>query len=122
MSEKPVKRYHMTHDRDFQRILAEVSGQEFLKFAQYVRSEDYDALKAENERLREALRDTTVNLLAAVSLLKSGGKKAAASDKMFAQMLVDYANSVERGRAAIDAAMEPATEPAIRARGQEDKT
>jgi hypothetical protein len=55
MNEKPVKRYHMTHDRDFQRILAEVSGQEFLKFAQYVRSEDYDALKAENERLREAL-------------------------------------------------------------------
>ena len=52
MNEKPVKRYHMTHDRDFQRILAEVSGQEFLKFAQYVRSEDYDALKAENERLK----------------------------------------------------------------------
>ena len=52
MSEKPVKRYHMTHDRDFQRILAEVSGQEFLKFAQYVRSEDYDALKAEMETLR----------------------------------------------------------------------
>ena len=59
MSEKPVKRYHMTHDRDFQRILAEVSGQEFLKFAQYVRSEDYDALKAENERLREALAEST---------------------------------------------------------------
>jgi cell division septum initiation protein DivIVA len=66
MNEKPVKRYHMTHDRDFQRILAEVSGQEFLKFAQYVRSEDYDALKAENERLkaenerlREALAEST---------------------------------------------------------------
>lgn len=60
MSEKPVKRYHMTHDRDYQRILAEVSGQEFLKFAQYVRSEDYDALKAENERLKadnERLRE-----------------------------------------------------------------
>lgn len=58
-------------------------------------------LHAENERLREMLRDTTVNLGAAVSLLKNGGKKTAASDKMFEQMLVDYTNSFERGRAAL---------------------
>jgi hypothetical protein len=62
-----------------------------------------ERLKTDNKRLLEALRDTTVNLLAAVSLLESGGKKAAASDKMFAQMLVDYTNSVERGRAVIRA-------------------
>jgi hypothetical protein len=58
-------------------------------------------LHAENERLREALRDTTLHLGAAVDLLKRGGKKAAASDKMFVQMLDDYTNSFERGRAAL---------------------
>jgi hypothetical protein len=52
------------------------------------------------------LKNTTVNLIAAVSLLKSGGKKAAASDKMFTQMLADYTNSFERGRAAIARAEE----------------
>jgi hypothetical protein len=63
-------------------------------------------LHAVNAELLEALKNTTVNLIAAVSLLKSGGKKAAASDKMFAQMLADYTNSFERGRAAIAKAEE----------------
>jgi hypothetical protein len=63
-------------------------------------------LHAVNAELLEALKNTTVNLIAAVSLLKSGGKKAAASDKMFTQMLADYTNSFERGRAAIARAEE----------------
>jgi hypothetical protein len=49
---------------------------------------------------REALLDVTASLVAAVSLLRRGGKKAAPSDRMFEQMLLDYENSIERGRAA----------------------
>lgn len=51
--------------------------------------------------LLAALRHVTAALVAATSLLERGGKKAAPSDKMFAQMLVDYAASIEQGRAAI---------------------
>lgn len=46
----------------------------------------------------EVVRDVTPALIAAISLLERGGKKAAASDKMFAQMLADYSASVERAR------------------------
>ena len=53
----------------------------------------------ERDELREALRNVTVNLMAAHSLLKAGGKKAAASDKMFEQMLKDYEGSFEAARA-----------------------
>ena len=53
------------------------------------------------KQMRKALKDTTVCLVAAVSLLESGGKKAAPSNKMFEQMLDDYKNSIERGRAAL---------------------
>jgi len=53
--------------------------------------------------LREALKDALCSLVAAVSLLESGGKKAAPSDKMFSQMLADYKNSIERARAALAA-------------------
>jgi len=61
-------------------------------------------LEAENAKLREALIDTTASLVASVSLLEHGGKKAAPSDTMFAQMLVDYKNSIDRARAALEAA------------------
>jgi hypothetical protein len=60
-------------------------------------------LHAENGALLEALKDTTVHLVAAVSLLERGGKKAAASDAMFSMMLADYEKSFEVGRAAIKA-------------------
>lgn len=66
-------------------------------------------------RQRDALRvardvhiDVLSSLVAAHSLLSHGGKTAAASDKMFDQMLADYAASIEHGRnalAAIDAAL-----------------
>jgi hypothetical protein len=49
----------------------------------------------------EALKDVTVSLIAAVSLLERGGKKAAGSDKMFSIMLDDYRKSIEAGRAAL---------------------
>lgn len=60
-----------------------------------------DALEAENERLREAALDAAAHLVAATSLLRKGGKKAAPSNKMFAQMLVDYEAAIERTRAAL---------------------
>jgi hypothetical protein len=52
--------------------------------------------------LEAALSDTTAHLVAAVSLLERGGKKAAPSNKMFEQMLDDHKNSIERGRAALE--------------------
>lgn len=64
-------------------------------------------LRAELARTREALTRTTVSLIAAISLLKGGGKKAAASDKMFEQMLRDYQRAVDLGCAAL-AKPEPA--------------
>jgi len=50
--------------------------------------------------LEAALKDATAHLVAAVSLLERGGKKATPSNKMFEQMLDDHKNSIERGRAA----------------------
>ncbi len=47
------------------------------------------------------LIDVLAHLVAAVSLLEAGGKKAAMSDKAFRIMLKDYKASVERGRAFI---------------------
>jgi uncharacterized coiled-coil protein SlyX len=46
----------------------------------------------------EAAVDTAASLAAAISLLEKGGKKAAASDKMFNQMLIDYRASLQRAR------------------------
>ncbi len=62
---------------------------------------EIDRMEAENARLREALIRTTASLVAAKSLLEHGGKKAAASGKMFVQMLAGYQRSVEHARAAI---------------------
>jgi len=62
-----------------------------------------DALNAE---LVEALLDVTVSLVAAHNLLQNGGKKAAASDKMFSLMLNDYEKSFELGRAVLAKAKE----------------
>lgn len=56
-------------------------------------------LRDEKAKLREALIDMTSCLVAAVSLLERGGKKAAPSDKMFAIMLEDYRASVDRAAA-----------------------
>lgn len=58
-------------------------------------------LDARIAELEAVMTDVTVNLIGAISLLESGGKKAAPSNKMFDQMLVDYKNGVERARAAL---------------------
>jgi len=42
------------------------------------------------EKNKQAFIRVTAALAAAISLLEGGGKKAAASDKMFEQMLLDY--------------------------------
>jgi hypothetical protein len=50
-----------------------------------------------NQR-EDVLIDVLAHLVAAVSLLESGGRKAAPSDKMYRQMLKDYKASIDRGR------------------------
>ena len=62
-----------------------------------------DAAERERDALREALLNALASLVAATSLLERGGKKAAPSDKMFAQMLVDYNKSAAAARAALTA-------------------
>ncbi len=47
---------------------------------------------------KDVLIDLLSSLVAAVSLLKRGSKKAAPSDKMFDQMISDYERAIERGR------------------------
>ena len=56
------------------------------------------AVEAERDK---RLIDCAASLAAAISLLEKGGKKAAPSDKMFAQMLDDYRASLARARAAL---------------------
>lgn len=61
-------------------------------------------LLAERETLRKAATAVAASLAAAISLLERGGKaakKAAPSDKMFDQMLVDYRRSLDRARTAL---------------------
>ena len=57
-----------------------------------------------NDDLLNAAIDVSAHLAAAISLLERGGKaakKAAPSDKMFDQMLIDYKKSLNRARVAI---------------------
>lgn len=68
--------------------------------------EEYNKLAVETLRLRAENAETMSNAIklaasfaAAVSLLERGGKKAAPSDKMFAQMLLDYKGSLDGFRA-----------------------
>lgn len=57
-----------------------------------------EAIAAEREHSREICIDLISHLAAAHSLLSRSSKKAAASDKMFDQMLTDYQASINRGR------------------------
>ena len=60
-----------------------------------------DAAEAKLARAVEAGVDVAASLNAATSLLERGGKRAAASDKMFDQMLMDYNASLDRFRATL---------------------
>ena len=62
-----------------------------------------DAECLRNEKVRELVIDCAASLAAAISLLERGGKKGAASDKMFEQMLKDYKASLDRARTALAA-------------------
>lgn len=53
------------------------------------------------QTLVTALKDLLVNLIAAHSLLKRGGKQAAGSNTTFRIVLDDYALAIERGRAVL---------------------
>lgn len=52
--------------------------------------------------LEEAATDALASLVAAVSLLERGGKRAAPSDKMFAMMLADYKASIDSARSLLN--------------------
>ena len=56
--------------------------------------------------LVEAHKQVLASLVASVSLLERGGKKAAASDRIFDLMLNDYHTAIDSGRAALAAAEE----------------
>ena len=49
----------------------------------------------------DVLIDVLASLVAAVSLLKRGSKRADPSDRMFDLMIADYERSIERGRSAL---------------------
>jgi transketolase len=87
---------------EFQRGMIEQADRQIADYR-----ERAEKAEADNAALREALIDVLASLVAAHSLLEGGGKKAAASDKMFYQMLKDYAASIARGRAALLAGKEP---------------
>jgi len=57
-----------------------------------------EELEAKLAKAVEAGVDIAASLNGAISLLERGGKKAAPSDKMFAQMLIDYSASLDRFR------------------------
>jgi len=80
-----------------------VMGSTFPKTpAEWWACREIDRLRARIAELETALVDVTAHLVAAVSLLERGGKKAAPSNKMFDQMIVDYKNCIERSRAALN--------------------
>jgi len=83
-------------------IGVQINGVLYVKFEDVkTLREGWDKADAENEKLREAALDALAGLVAAHSLLKRGGKKAAPSDKMFEQMLCDYGATITRVRAAL---------------------
>jgi hypothetical protein len=80
-------------------IIKAKSREDFLKTQ--IESLVSDAL----EESSEALKQVTVSLIAAVSLLESGGRKAAPSNKMFTMMISDYKKAIEQGRKVLWGAM-----------------
>ena len=50
-----------------------------------------------DKELFEALKRTVLSLMASISLLEHGGKKAAPSNKMFQMMMADYKKDLDLG-------------------------
>ena len=89
-------------------LVTETPDSEIVPRVKYVRADIHTALARElaaalvrEHELREAAIGVTAGLAAAISLLERGGKKAAASDKMFAQMLKDYRARLDAARTAL---------------------
>ncbi len=61
-------------------------------------ADEITRLRSRVEVLERTLTRTSANLMAAISLLKAGGRDAAPSDKMFRQMLNDYEKAAQNGR------------------------
>jgi len=59
---------------------------------------EIERLRSRVAELERTLTRTSANLMAAISLLKAGGRDAAPSDKMFRQMLNDYEKAAQDGR------------------------
>ena len=94
-----VKGKTMKTQTEAQQIADELESTPFQS-TRYEAAAELRRLEAANAELLEALKHTTVHLIAAVSLLEAGGKKAAASNKIFELMLTDYKASIEQARAA----------------------
>jgi hypothetical protein len=59
---------------------------------------EIERLRARVAELDDVLMHTLVSLVAAIDLLKAGGKAAAPSNKMFDQMIKDYEKAVSNAR------------------------
>lgn len=110
VAHRPLRNVHRrTLDDTWRQVIRRLGGDPDILLPMA----DHDSLVADNpeqaarpatttdERAVEALRTTTAHLVAAVSLLKRGGKKAAPSDKMFHMMIADYEKAIAQGRAAL---------------------
>lgn len=85
-------------ERDAQLLDRDAFSQEYFDRATAAEADAAAARKRVRE-LEERLTDVTAALVAATSLLSRSPKTAAPSDKMFDQMLIDYAGAVDRARA-----------------------
>ena len=61
-------------------------------------ADEIERLRARVAELDDVLMRTLVSLVAAIDLLKAGGKAAAPSNKMFDQMIKDYEKAVSNAR------------------------
>ena len=98
MLERREKRLQMREDRLTGKVAQKIIFDD-MAFAD--QSATIAAQAAEIVRLREVVMEVTVSLIACHSLLSRGGKRAAASNKMFEIMLSDYEKAIEVGCAAL---------------------
>jgi hypothetical protein len=95
-----------TSDRaadEIERLRAQVILLE-RQFGEYVERflSDVECTNDKLRRYKKALMETTASLAAAISLLERGRKKAAPSNKMFDQMILDYKKSLDAARAILN--------------------
>ena len=105
------------------RVCAGEAEAEVLRDCGWERAGDADALRRENERLREALREIADETYDSWT---NGAKAQRIAESVLKEVPIDlnaeWGLAMDASAAPAASAVEPATEPAIRARGQEDKT